>query len=570
MRQLRLWALMLPVLLLPATAAADALIRTQAMLATTIAEYFVEADRVRVELEIGMGDIETFANLLPDDPYRALGREPKPFAERLARFFEHDLTVAADGKRLPGRLTHVEPRVRLRRDDITGEPLPAGEEEEGEPVVFARLEYALEGRPAQITFYGPRSGPASVGFVVYHGAVAVNDFRYLVPAQTLMLDWDDPWYSSFQNRGLRRQYYAPMAGFIYVDPYEVRKEIIARPLDLQRFVDLGLEGRSTIPPEVQPEMLRRVAEFLRAHHPVEIDGIAVEGELARINFLERTLKTSRVIETPEELDVYAAVIGAIFVYPTDGLPDRVTMDWDLWMDRAPMIPCASVDQAGPLPTFLEPDFRLLEWQNFLKNPELPTLTVLRAPPGMLQRAMAVWGRWLLLAAAVLMLVLWVRRRDSGSAVAAVVLLALFGGGFWWSRDAALSDERAREVVAGLLHNVYRAFDFRDEERIYDLLAQSASGDLLEQIYLETRRGLELHGQGGARARVKEVEVTELSARSAEGGAFDATTTWNVGGSVGHWGHVHQRRNRYRAELRVAPLDGAWKLVDLQVLEEERL
>jgi hypothetical protein len=170
----------------------------------------------------------------------------------------------------------------------------------------------------------------------------------------------------------------------------------------------------------------------------------------------------------------------------------------------------------------------------------------------------------------LTLALWVRRRDPRSAVAASVLLALFAGGFWWSRDAALSDERVGEVVGGLLHNVYRAFDFRDEERIYDLLAQSASGDLLEQIYLETRRGLELQGQGGARARVKEVEVTDLSARSAEGGAFDATTTWNVGGSVGHWGHVHQRRNRYRAELRVAPLDGAWKLVDLQVLEEERL
>jgi hypothetical protein len=274
---MRPWTLLLFALFVPAVAGADALIRTQAMFATTIAEYYVEEDRVRVELEIGMGDIETFANLLPDDPYRALGREPKSFAERLARFFEHDLTLAADGKLLPGRLVHIQPRVRQRRDDITGEPLAASQEEEGEPVVFARLEYPFEGRPAQLTLFGPRSGQASVGFVVYHGAVAVNDFRYLVPAQTLTLDWDDPWYSRFQARGLRRQYFAPMAGFIYVDPYEVRKEIIARPLDLQRFVDLGLEGKSTIPPEIQPELLRRVAEFLREHHPVEIDGVAVVG-----------------------------------------------------------------------------------------------------------------------------------------------------------------------------------------------------------------------------------------------------------------------------------------------------
>ncbi len=50
----------------------------------------------------------------------------------------------------------------------------------------------------------------------------------------------------------------------------------------------------------------------------------------------------------------------------------------------------------------------------------------------------------------------------------------------------------------------------------------------------------------------------------------ANATWNVAGSIGHWGHVHQRRNQYRAELRVAPDDGRWKLVDLEILQEERL
>jgi hypothetical protein len=42
------------------------------------------------------------------------------------------------------------------------------------------------------------------------------------------------------------------------------------------------------------------------------------------------------------------------------------------------------------------------------------------------------------------------------------------------------------------------------------------------------------------------------------------------GSVGHWGHVHQWRNQYRAVLDVAPVDGEWKLVALEILEEERL
>jgi hypothetical protein len=246
------------------------------------------------------------------------------------------------------------------------------------------------------------------------------------------------------------------------------------------------------------------------------------------------------------------------------------MDWDLWTPRTPLIPAASVDQAGPLPVYLEPDFRVLEWNNFLKNPELPTLQVLRAPPGAARRAMATWGRWVLGLVAVVLVAAAARTRRRPALLAAGLAVALASGGFAWSRDAALSDERAREIVSGLLYNVYRAFDFRDEERIYDLLARSAEGDLLERVYLETRRGLELQSQGGARARVKEVEVVELAAEPATGGAFDALTTWNVAGSVGHWGHVHQRRNRYRAKLRLAPRDGAWKLVDLEILEEERL
>jgi hypothetical protein len=91
-----------------------------------------------------------------------------------------------------------------------------------------------------------------------------------------------------------------------------------------------------------------------------------------------------------------------------------------------------------------------------------------------------------------------------------------------------------------------------------------------KIYLETRRGLELASQGGARVKVKEITLLELEAEPADGGGFVANATWNASGSVGHWGHVHQRKNQYQAELAVAPLDGIWKLVGLEILQEERL
>jgi hypothetical protein len=562
---------LLALLLAPTQSNADAIVRTRAMLASTIAEYFVEPGRVRVELEIGLGDLPAFENLLPDEVLRQLGRDAPPRAERLVRFFENDLVIAVEGRRLPGRVVEIGPRERFRRDEITGEVLAPVADEEAETVIFAHLEYALPGRPAQLDLFGPRGGgSASVGFVAYHGAIAVNDFRYISARQRLLLDWGDPFYTRFEVRALRRQYFAPMSGFLYIDAYEVRREIIVRPFELQAFVDLGLDGRSSISPEMQPELLRRAAAFLGEHFPVEIDGVAVKGELARVNFLERSLRTSRVIDPPEELDLHAAMLGAIWVFPTEGLPERATMEWDLWTERTTRIPASSVDQAGPFPMMLEPDAPVLEWQNFLKNPKLPIFAVLQPPPSAVRRALADWGRWGLGVVAVAAVLVALRSRSRGALAGASFACAAAAAAFLAAHGARMTPERTAQVTGGLLHNVYRAFDFRDEETIYDLLAKSADGDLLEQIYLETRRGLELQSQGGARARVETVELIEVDAESAGGGAFEAVASWKVTGSVGHWGHVHQRRNRYRARLRVEPVSDVWKLAELTILEEERL
>jgi hypothetical protein len=139
------------------------------------------------------------------------------------------------------------------------------------------------------------------------------------------------------------------------------------------------------------------------------------------------------------------------------------------------------------------------------------------------------------------------------------------------RPSYVSDDDAGRIVNGLLENIYGAFDYREESLIYDTLERSVAGELLTDIYLETRRSLELENQGGARAKVKEVNVL-ASRQEPLGGeiGFIALCTWNVAGSVGHWGHIHQRINQYEARVVVKALDGVWKIVDLELLQEERL
>ena len=551
---------------------ADALVVSQAMFADTIAEYMVEDDHVRVELEIGADDVDAFRNLLPDTLYEQLGHPPQPLAERVEAFFLEDLTIQADGKILAGGVLEIGPETRVKRDPVTGNPV-ASESDEAEIVIAATLIYPFDPHPASLTLGLPmHTGPVSIGFVLYHQGVAVNDFRFLTNGLEVHLDWDDPWYSAFDSRSMRRQYFSPMAGFLYVEPYEVRKEIIVRPKDVQGWTDLGLDGVDTITPEMQASVKDGIVAFLEDKFPVSIDGQTVEGAIDRVNFLERTLRSSVVVDG-RHIDLLPATVGVIYLFPTSGLPDIVEMEWDLFTDRMPLVPASTVDQAGPLPTFLEDGFSTLRWENFLKNPQLPSLTDVRLPPTLAQ-SLARWGQWLFGAAAILLLVtMWRKRREGAPRTllvftAASILLAA-GSAYVW-RSVQLNPDRTRELVGGLLHNVYRAFDYRGEETVYDVLARSVSGELLTDVYLETRQGLELANQGGAQVKVKDIEMLDTRLVDSAMDRFTVEARWNVFGSVGHWGHVHQRTNAYHASITVADVDGAWKLTGLDILEEERL
>jgi hypothetical protein len=553
---------------------ADAIIRSQAMFADTIAEYYVEDDHVRLELEIGQTDVGSFRNLLPDALYAQLEYGDTPLAERLNTFTSRDMAVLNGNLPLQGEVAKLGPGTRPLRDNITGEVLPTPEDE-ATLVIRATIIFPFRERPDALTLVAPReTGQANIGFILYHNGVAVNDYRYLVSGFTVNLDWQDAWYSQFPQRGLRRQYFSPMTGFIYVEPYEVRKEIILRPSDVQRYVDLGLKGKSSIPADRHDDIKQKVVEFLSGHFPVTIDGVPVEGTIDRVNFLKRSLRSSVVVDN-QDLDVGSATIGVIYYFPTDGLPQTVEMEWDIFTDKMQMVPAATVDQAGPLPTMLDPEFNVLRWENFLRFPELPTLTDIEQPPTLLQRSVG-WARWVAAAAGAWLLTLLLlrlrkqRRVAPGTAVACLATFAIAVVLFSQYRQTTLNEERLQQLVGDLLHNVYRAFDYRGEEVIYDVLENSVSGELLTNIYLETQESLELANQGGARVKVKSTTVDDAALVKRDGNRLTIETNWTVSGSVGHWGHVHQRTNGYRANLVISDIDGVWKLTGLDVLEEQRL
>ncbi len=199
-------------LLYVSSASADAIMRSQAMFADTIAEYYVEDDHVRLELEIGTNDVGSFRNLLPDELYQRLDYGNAPLEERLRTFATEDMTVLVGEKKLAGQVIRIGPATRPLRDAITGEELPTPEDE-ATVVIRATIIYSFDERPDSLTLVAPReTGMANIGFVLYHNGVAVNDYRYLSSGNTVNFDWQDAWYTAFSERALRRQYYS--AGII--------------------------------------------------------------------------------------------------------------------------------------------------------------------------------------------------------------------------------------------------------------------------------------------------------------------------------------------------------------------
>lgn len=568
-------------------ARADAIVVTKAMKASTIAQIFVDERRVRVELEIAQSDMEVFRDLLPDKVFAALGKGGTSLAERSQRFFRDGLTMRDQHNRLlAGSVEQSAIRRRVARDEVTGEPLPE-QPKDTELILHTVLKYTFEKRPTSLTIQPPLLADsdlsaASIGFICYHNGLPINDFRYLPGEITLELDWNDPWYSRFRHPNLRRQFDAPLSVFLYIEPYEVRQEIIVRPRDLQAWVDLGLGDDSVISIQRQTPLKKRVADFLSGKNPVTIDGQAAEGRLDRIHFIHRTLRSTGIIEPPVDLDATSATLGVIFVYPTDKLPEEVSMTWELFSPKIEEVPAVASDEAGGLPSRVTRDNRVLRWRNYLTNPTNPQMATL-AEPGT-RRELAVPIISLICGGVmVFIMVILARQRttnDAARRLAVGALAVLFLGGVVslplakvvvanpFSEPLSISDEVAHELVTGLLHNVYRAFDHHDESLIYDRLSQSIAGDLLSEVYLETRESMEVKNQGGLRISVKEVTVIELEPAGETGeGEFTYRCRWRVAGWIGHWGHVHRRANEHLGLVTIAPLDGRWKITAIEMMDE---
>ncbi|MFZ4574663.1 MAG: hypothetical protein ACOYN0_09715 [Phycisphaerales bacterium] len=161
----------------------------------------------------------------------------------------------------------------------------------------------------------------------------------------------------------------------------------------------------------------------------------------------------------------------------------------------------------------------------------------------------------------------------GTAAAGVATAAILTSPAWLTRPTPrLSATELLDVFKPLHANIYRAFDYTNEGEIYDALAQSIDGPLLDQVYGDVYRSLILQEEGGALCRVKAVDLieTEVIPPADADAPQLVRCSWKVEGVVYHWGHSHSRTSEYQADYALSPRPEGWRIVAVKPLSHERI
>ncbi|PRY26944.1 hypothetical protein CLV78_1011049 [Aliiruegeria haliotis] len=535
--------------------------------APNFVEISVLDDRVRLALEIDPADYPYF--VAPDENAKA------SLAERTGRTVQ----VSANGQPLSPVIRTVDLRPRQPRATATTVAVPP--RPRSDDVIYAEMEFPFTGQPESITFTPPldMSGMpvASLGLLVDHLGVPVTDYRYLSRAETLVPDWEDPWFSAFENPNLTRHHKSPLMSFLSMEPREVRHEIIVRLRDLEGWVELDLDATGSLGSAQMAEVAPRAADFFERRNPVVIDGEAVVPVDIRVSRIAVGAQGLRVLEDGEQSDRATALLGIVLAYPRTTLASDVEMTWDLFPEGIDTVPVTLTDPAGGVPAVVRRDDSVVSWTNHLTSwtdpkPERVTVStakVLDLP--------VLAGGFIVAAFAAA----WTAFRNKGTrriAAATVCVAGMVAAAIFAPRTTPVQlpgqpgpdAEATQHVMAGLLENAGTAMLETRPDQFELALAPFVRPERANDVGAEMRRGLSVTLPSGALARTDEIvdiEVEQVTPES-DGNGSQILATWTASVSGGHWGHLHRRLVTYRGLIDVSRQADQWFLNGLTILSAQ--
>lgn len=481
------------------------------------------------ELKIMLEDLVMFHGLKPDKSTRYAAQDLQKAALKHHEFLTDFFTIRdANGTRVPGKVT---------RFDSSAIPMDGVLQSE---LMKRQVVYLMEFKPKIkqpfLTFMQNFGGekvvlPAIMDFMVLQKGIWMGTPVQLLANRphTVKFDWVNPptkppanWRELKKRReeafrkNLGISSYSGIYSYIYVTNHEVRHEILVPLLSFEKWLKLKRKTPDFLEIDEQEAAKKDIEAFFRDRNPMEINGLTVKPQLARINFFGLDINDFALNAKPRRIGVYQARLGIILAYPSSQTTRTVKMKWNTFNQHAPFLrSVVYINDDKPKEHFFVKDKAVFEWV----NPKPKTIQPIVAVKHKLGQVPDNVG--------------------------------------------------AAKVFKQLHGNIYRAFDLRDDRAIYDALASGVDGDLLRTLYLQFKRSLLMAEQGGAMSRVKNVNIVAGKMKPAKNGfAYDCT--WRVTGTVEHWGHLHTRENEYEGTFTIAATPSGWKIIDYELRRQKRV
>ncbi len=360
-------------------------------------------------------------------------------------------------------------------------------------------------------------------------------------------------------------------GFVSVEPFELRIEALVR---VEAFRESWRMEVDSIGPAEKLGVIDNLLILFRSGLNLKVPDETIVFTEHTARFVVPDPEKGYVTDERAEIPLAEALVGLTLSATVHGV-SAMDLEWLWFAPKQERLVIEIASRGKPSARVITPTENKIDWKidGTTTLPSLLEIPAVKRVESRPARYLLIPGFAMLIYAGVIVVrqktksPSWVTWLIVGGVGVSVLSLKLRH-----SRVDPPQGEAVEDLVYALLRNTYHAFDFRDESAIYDTLEMSVRGPLLEEVYLEMRSSLELEDAGGPRVRVHEIalrECRETGANSDSRGGIETEAEWVTIGEVTHWGHTHERTNRYEAEVAVSPDGGRWKISRLELLNEER-
>lgn len=528
---------------------ADWMNLTGAETSENIVEIYILDDHVKVKLEVYVGDLEKFEELLPaewlKDSVGESGNKRPSLEQRMHTFATKRLQFVTDkGVKLPAKLELLEARQRVDRvsayagmiNPMTRQRVRQAPADKR--VLYAEIVYPFEGKPEYLQIIPPLDErgivTANIGFVAYHQAVPITDFRFLGQAATLNINWQDPWYTKFENKNLTRHHKYPLMLYLYVEPRQVRLESLLRISDITELAGFNAEGSQLNAEDKRQQLQEHIKKYYADNGSLQIDGDLFKPDTVRVEFLTISLVGLKVIENASAVDESSLLVGISQGFFIEALPQKIESSWKFFNQRIDRIPVTVTDPVGPFMSLIDKDDPEFGWQNFLKKYGDAVMTPVEVDTG--------WN------------------------------INIPYVGKTKIVNQMPDQEQALNIVGGVLENVRVAFIEKEPAKFSRALgkvfSEAVTNDEFDGLQKELAKLFSPKVTGGALGAVQvfnDVEIVNVGELNNAAG-FRTTISGSANISAKHWGHIDQRQVKFQLLLDLIEENKQWRLADLTVID----